>query len=39
MSENKIQDRQKKKEIDAGWVLFIFGVLFFGIILLHFLMG
>ena len=34
MLEKKTQNRQGKKEIDAGWVLLLFGVLFFGVILL-----
>lgn len=37
MSKQEIQDQEEKKMIDGGWVLLLFGVLFFGIILLGWL--
>lgn len=37
MSKQETQDQHEKKMIDGGWVLLLFGVLFFGIILLGWL--
>lgn len=37
MSKQETQDQHEKKMIDGGWVLLLFGVLFFGIIILGWL--
>lgn len=37
MSKQEIQKQEEKKMIDGGWVLLLFGILFFGVILLGWL--
>lgn len=37
MSKQETQDQQEKKMIDGGWVLLLFGILFFGMIILGWL--
>ncbi len=34
MPKQEIQNQEEKKMVDGGWVLLLFGILFFGIILL-----